>query len=343
MPDIGENTADEGQELDVPLLKRVIAVQTGVARLGMDFEAIADLVAREILGMTSADAAIVEMLEGDELVYLAASGSAADSVGLRLSLATSLSGVCVTQARTLYCEDAHSDPRVDRDACDRVGLRSMVVAPLIHRGTAVGVLKILSPRPTAFGWRDRKVLTYMAEVIAASIHTASRYAEDVLFRKATRDHLTGLANRALFHDRLEHGLEQAARHRDHLGLVCVDMDDLKALNDRHGHQAGDVALRTLAARLAAGARRSDTVARLGGDEFVIVLSPLQDRATGEEIVARMQASLRERLVIGGESQVLSASFGLALYPEDGISPDQLLEAADRAMHRAKRKRVRESR
>lgn len=88
MPDIGENTADEGQELDVPLLKRVIAVQTGVARLGMDFEAIADLVAREILGMTSADAAIVEMLEGDELVYLAASGSAADSVGLRLSLAS---------------------------------------------------------------------------------------------------------------------------------------------------------------------------------------------------------------------------------------------------------------
>lgn len=314
MPDIGENTADEGQELDVPLLKRVIAVQTGVARLGMDFEAIADLVAREILGMTSADAAIVEMLEGDELVYLAASGSAADSVGLRLSLATSLSGVCVTQARTLYCEDAHSDPRVDRDACDRVGLRSMVVAPLIHRGTAVGVLKILSPRPTAFDWRDRKVLTYMAEVIAASIHTASRYAEDVLFRKATRDHLTGLANRALFHDRLE-----------------------------HGHQAGDVALRTLAARLAAGARRSDTVARLGGDEFVIVLSPLQDRATGEEIVARMQTSLRERLVIGGESQVLSASFGLALYPEDGISADQLLEAADRAMYRAKRNRVRESR
>lgn len=314
VPDIGENTADEGQELDVPLLKRVIAVQTGVARLGMDFEAIADLVAREILGMTSADAAIVEMLEGDELVYLAASGSAADSVGLRLSLATSLSGVCVTQARTLYCEDAHSDPRVDRDACDRVGLRSMVVAPLIHRGTAVGVLKILSPRPTAFDWRDRKVLTYMAEVIAASIHTASRYAEDVLFRKATRDHLTGLANRALFHDRLE-----------------------------HGHQAGDVALRTLAARLAAGARRSDTVARLGGDEFVIVLSPLQDRATGEEIVARMQTSLRERLVIGGESQVLSASFGLALYPEDGISADQLLEAADRAMYRAKRNRVRESR
>ncbi|GAB3316275.1 diguanylate cyclase domain-containing protein [Haliea atlantica] len=342
MPGTGDEALNDERELDVSLLKRVIAVQTGVARLGVDFEAIATLVAREILGMTSADAAIVEMLEGDELVYLAASGSAASSVGLRLSLATSLSGVCVTQARTLYCEDAHSDPRVDREACDRVGLRSMVVAPLFHRGAAVGVLKILSSRPSAFGWRDRKVLTYMAEVIAASIHTASRYAEDALFRKATRDHLTGLANRALFHDRLEHGLEQAARHGDHLGLVYVDMDELKALNDRHGHQAGDIALRTLGARLVSCARRSDTVARLGGDEFAVVLSPLQDRSAGEEVVARMQASLEERMLIGGEPRRLRASFGLALYPEDGISPDQLLEAADRAMYRAKRKRVRES-
>lgn len=336
----GGDSATEGvrQELDVALLKRIIEVQTGVARLGVDFEAITDHVAKEILALTSADGAIVEMLEGNELVYLAASGTAADTVGLRLAISSSLSGACVTRSETLHCEDALLDPRVDREACERVGLRSMVVAPLVHRGAAVGVLKVLSTRPSAFTWRDQLVLSYMSDLIAASIHTASRYAADVLFHKATRDHLTGLANRALFYDRLALGLEQAARQGGKLGLLSVDMDGLKRLNDRHGHQAGDIALRTLAARLSSAARRSDTVARLGGDEFAVVLIPVQDRAAVQDIVARMQIALGDRMVIDGVPCSLGASFGHALYPDDGASVEQLLEVADRAMYQAKRER-----
>ena len=329
---------EDQRELDVDLLKRIIAVQTGVARLGVDFEAITEHVVNEIPGMTVADGAIIEMLEGEELVYLAASGTAADSVGLRLGIASSLSGACVREAKTLYCEDSWLDPRVDREACERVGLRSMLVTPLIHQGAAVGVLKVLSAKPAAFCWRDRLVLSYMSELLAASIHTASRYAEDVLFRKATRDHLTGLANRALFYDRLEQGLEQAARHGGKLGLLLMDMDGLKQLNDQFGHQAGDTALRTLAARLSSTARRSDTVARLGGDEFAAVLLPVQDGTAVQDIVSRMQAALAERLFIDGEPYRLRASIGHALYPDDGVSAEQLLAVADRAMYQVKRER-----
>lgn len=304
----------------------------------MDFEAITSHVAQEVLNMSPADGAIVEMLEGDELVYLAASGTASPTVGLRLQLESSLSGACILEARMLQCDDARTDQRVNREACEKVGVRSMIVNPLFHEGNAVGVLKVFSAGPSAFGWRDRLVLEYLSELIAASIYTASRYSQDALFRKATRDHLTGLANRALFHDRLRHAMEQAGRYKSHVAVLSVDMDGLKSLNDQHGHQAGDVALRTLASRLSAAARKSDTVARLGGDEFAVVLSPVEGRRAAQQIQVRMKRMLDEPLVIAGESHALSASFGLALYPDDGVGLEELLNVADRAMYRAKRER-----
>src|SRR5262249_49358422 len=152
--------------------------------------------------------------------------------------------------------------RVDREACRKVGLRSMIVVPLIHHGDAVGALKVFSPALAAFGDREIQLLGLMSELIAAAMYHATRFSADELFRQATRDSLTGLANRALLLDRLRHDIAKAKREGRRLGVVMLDMDGLKPINDHHGHRAGDAAIKEMAVRIAAQLRQSDTAARL---------------------------------------------------------------------------------
>lgn len=323
-------------QLEPERLERIIAVQTRVARLGMDFDAIISHVARETQALAGADGAVVELVEGDEMVYRAVTGIASHLHGLRLKRGSSLSGLCVANARVMKCEDSETDERVDRGACREVGLRSMLVMPLIHDGEAVGVLKVMWAAPAAFTDADTRILQYMAELIAAAMFNAARYSQDELFRRATRDHLTGLANRALFLDRLDHDIAQAQRESRPIGVLMVDMDGLKKLNDEHGHRVGDQALKALASRLAASLRQSDTVARLGGDEFAVILSPVADRECAEIVMQRLAEIVHEPMVMNGRRLALGASIGLAMYPDDADAPAGLVEYADHAMYREKR-------
>ncbi|MBD3619014.1 MAG: GGDEF domain-containing protein [Chromatiales bacterium] len=319
-------------------LERIIAAQAGVAKLGMDFEGIIAHVARESQAMTGADGAVVELLEDDEMVYAAVTGIADHLHGLRLKRDSSLSGLCVTDARVLYCDDSETDERVDREACRKVGLRSMIVVPLIHAGEAVGVLKVMSCEPSAFGAEDARILLYMSELIAAAMYNAERYSQDELFRRATTDELTGLANRALFHDRLRHAIGQARRDGRGFGVMVVDMDGLKQINDTHGHSVGDIALRTLATRLVDSLRQADTVARLGGDEFGVILTLVSDRDAAACVEADLTAEIEEPLEVAGQWLTLEASLGMALYPADGETSQALLEVADQRMYEQKRVR-----
>lgn len=232
------------------------------------------LVVHRTLALVDADGAAVELAEGDDMVYRAAAGMAGGCLGLRLQRQASLSGLCVAQGQALYCDDAELDPRTDRAACIRVGLRSMVVVPLRHQGETVGVLKAMSARTGHFDKRHVALLTLLSELVAASMYFATRYAPGELFHKATHDGLTDLPNRSLFLDRLRSSLAQGARDRQAFAVVILDMDGLKRINDTHGHRVGDAVLTEFARRLAAGVRQSDTAARLGGDEFALLLRPL---------------------------------------------------------------------
>jgi putative methionine-R-sulfoxide reductase with GAF domain len=208
-------------------LLAVIRIQNEIARSGLDLGDVMASVAQEAQALTGAAGAIVELVDGDEMVYRAVVGSADGQLGLRLSRTNSLSGRCVAETQALRCDDAESDPRVDREACLKVGLRSMVVVPLVHSDSAVGVLKVLSPAPAAFSEGDIKILSLMSDLIAAAMFHAARYGTDELFRRATRDGLTGLANRAFFFDRLRHCIAQARRKAHRLGILLLDMDGLK--------------------------------------------------------------------------------------------------------------------
>lgn len=150
-------------------LNEIITTQYKLTEAILDHEAFIMLVLDRITLLTKARGAVFELLEGDEMVYQAASGELSDHIGMRLKAAHSLSGMCITSGQVLSCNDAETDPRVDLATCRKVNARSMVAAPLIHAGTPVGVLKIMSPLPDAFSERDIQTLQLMAGLIGSAI------------------------------------------------------------------------------------------------------------------------------------------------------------------------------
>ncbi len=157
---------------------------------------------------------------------------------------------------------------------------------------------------------------------------------------AFHDALTGLPNRTLSADRLEHGLEQAKRHVRKLAVMFMDLNGFKAINDTHGHDAGDIVLRTVAARLKENTRGDDTVSRLGGDEFLYLMTEIQSeediRAVVEKIVCAISTPFDVVLPSGVINLCVHASIGIAVFPQDGATADALVSAADKAMYEAKR-------
>jgi len=153
-----------------------------------------------------------------------------------------------------------------------------------------------------------------------------------LQESAIVDPLTGLHNRAAFIDHLDHALRLAAREERRFGLLFIDVDNFKSVNDGHGHAIGDGLLREVARRIAETVRASDVAARLGGDEFVVLVDNGHDLAI---LGARLLAAMRHPYVIEDTPIVATVSIGYARYPDHGSTPDALLHAADVAMYRAK--------
>jgi len=157
--------------------------------------------------------------------------------------------------------------------------------------------------------------------------------------QATHDMLTGLPNRVLFHDRLRTAMQRAPRHGMAFALVLLDIDGFKGINDDHGHPAGDALLRAIAARLHAALRANDTVARLGGDEFALILEDVSDAVALLHRCQELGGELAAPYPLDGSrgpfvAQV-SASQGIALWSGDARSDEDLIQAADRALYKAK--------
>jgi diguanylate cyclase (GGDEF)-like protein len=152
---------------------------------------------------------------------------------------------------------------------------------------------------------------------------------------ATYDPLTGFANRSLFQDRLDQAVASARRNRLKLGILFLDLDRFKSVNDTLGHLAGDALLRLAAQRIATCLRKSDTGARLGGDEFAILLTNLADEIDTQRVAEKVLAALREPLPLKGREHHITASIGIATFPRDASTADELVKKADAAMYAAK--------
>lgn len=172
-------------------------------------------------------------------------------------------------------------------------------------------------------------------VTACEDLTSRKDSEKRIEYLAYYDTLTGLPNRVTLLDQLPRTLALAARENRQVGLLFLDLDNFKDVNDTQGHEFGDRFLKEVAGRLSICMRESDTLVRLGGDEFVIVLTSISDQAGACAAAQRVQATFSTPFVIGGQHFYSSASIGIALYPEDGKDVESLLRCADAAMYHAK--------
>ena len=213
-----------------------------------------------------------------------------------------------------------------------------------------GVSQVLDHHAAATGHLHEAVerLTALSQVLQGEIRErflidhqlAAAFEQEEGSRKAAlHDQLTGLSNRVLFYDRLEHGIAQATRHGWMLAVMFLDLNEFKSINDTHGHQAGDAVLKSIALRLMHTTRHEDTVSRHGGDEFLCLLTPLHEQKHIAMIATKILAAIEVPCEVSGRDGLVNlwvgGSIGISVFPKDGASAAELIRRADDAMYVAK--------
>ncbi|MGP0048849.1 MAG: putative bifunctional diguanylate cyclase/phosphodiesterase, partial [Solirubrobacteraceae bacterium] len=221
------------------------------------------------------------------------------------------------------------------------GLLAVFTFPLHHGDVGLGALDLYRNAPGPLSSDAMRTAQTLADVAAAYLINAQARADLQKASEQSRDAalhdaLTGLPNRTLLLERLEHALLRGRRSGKTSGVFFIDLDDFKAVNDSYGHLAGDEVLVAVAGRLSSVLRPGDTLARLYGDEFVILCEELDDSSQADAIAARARGVMAEPFVLAGVEVAMTASIGIALTGRDDASPEQLTHDADVAMYRTKR-------
>ena len=165
--------------------------------------------------------------------------------------------------------------------------------------------------------------------------TRLKYANEQVLHLAHHDPLTGLPNRILFYDRLNQAISKARRDKELVGVLFLDLDGFKLINDTFGHDAGDLLLQQVAARAVACVRDSDTVARMGGDEFTLILQNIGTPENINLVAKKIIDAIGTPFLLNGKERSISVSIGISLFPTLGETADQLIKMADTAMYLAK--------
>jgi diguanylate cyclase (GGDEF)-like protein len=242
-----------------------------------------------------------------------------------------VTGRSVAEARLVVVEDYPSMPDA-RAPWLRHGLQAAMAAPVHEDGRVIGSLLLSSFRPgRVFSRAEQDMLSSFAEHASLALTDARRV--DTMLHQALHDALTGLPNRALFTDRIQHALVQGRRRGTTCGVIFLDLDRFKTVNDSLGHGAGDELLVAVGRRLAGSLRSADTAARLGGDEFAVLLEDLGGVSEAVLVAERITAALSAPIVVSGREVYVKVSLGIAV---GGHEASELLRQADVAMYRAKR-------
>jgi diguanylate cyclase (GGDEF)-like protein len=279
---------------------------------------------------------IVELAEGGERVRLAAGAGAAVDAGQDLEALASedrlLTGWVLADEEPVVVWEWASERRFDAAALRARGIRSTAAAAIRGRAGAFGVLAVHSAAVGAFSAEDGQWLASMADLLASALDREDSEAR--MRHQSLHDALTGLPNRTLFYDRIEHAFARTQRSDSFVAVFLLDVDQFKTINDSLGHEAGDDLLIALSARLQHIVRGSDTVARLGGDEFV-VLCEVESEAEAVAVAERIADAWERPIPVAAGGEIfVSASIGITL-TQRPQSAETMLREADAAMYRAK--------
>jgi diguanylate cyclase (GGDEF)-like protein len=220
------------------------------------------------------------------------------------------------------------------------GAKSGAAFPLKVGGDIIGIMLFLSAERHTFTHEFAELLQRLADNVSFALENFDRadekhQADERIEYLASHDSLTGLPNREMFNGLLRHSINVARRHDQRFALLFIDLDRFKIINDSLGHDAGDMLLIEIANRLRGALRSGDVVARLGGDEFVVILGEASDRGDVERIAGVLLALLSEPMQLGGHECHITASIGIAMFPDNGSDAQTLTKSADMAMYLAK--------
>lgn len=258
-----------------------------------------------------------------------------DQPQIRWPVAETLASRAALTGRTFRSEDVRNEPLLrEHPAVARLHLRSIISAPFSVKAQQFALtFRSRYPRQRAFSVDDMEYLELLASFFGRLFLQRGQEAE--IQRLAFSDSLTGLANRASFRDHLQRQLARSARQKSRFCLFYIDLDGFKLVNDSHGHPAGDAVLAQVGERLLRAVRTEDIAGRLGGDEFGILAGTISEPAEAIALAQRLRTKLCEPFTVGQHSFAVTASIGIAFYPQDGADLESLVEHADAAAYFSK--------
>jgi diguanylate cyclase (GGDEF)-like protein len=333
-------------------LERSLAAAAGLAELA-HLLAIPPLDASSWQGALELTVGLVQGAQGGSVLLARDGGAFGFEAAMGFDL-ESLRAIVATPAepvdlpRSLRWDAPRPDDRFDAEAYARVqqaalpaAIRSTLSLPIAVVGRLGGYLDLVNfEGEDAFDDDDVRVAEAIAAQLGNALHRrmlerdlqAERERYELM---ASHDALTELPNRRLFQDRLHQALARARRRDRRVGVLFIDLDGFKGVNDRHGHGVGDEVLRAIGARLVAAVRGEDTVARIGGDEFGVLLADVNDAEDAAAVGGKLLVALSTPLTAAGTAVQLGASVGVSVFPDHGVDPDAVMRAADDAMVRVK--------
>ena len=312
-------------------INRISRLASEGGNLGVTINAMAE-VAQELI--PEGQCAILLLDEDRKVLRVAAGqGYQADVPYLEIPLGHGVTGRCAETGVPQLIHDLNEIP-ADQYIPGVPHARSEVAVPLLAEGRTIGVLNAESSHPGAFTQDHVQMLTMIGRQAAIVIRSAQLQHETR--RLAITDGLTGLYNRRHFSQQLDENLRRADRYDEPMALILLDVDLFKSVNDGFGHLAGDRALQAISNVLLVTVRESDLVARIGGEEFVVLLMRA-NQGLAMAVAERLRAGIESLELSEPTGQIvgLTASLGVAFFPDDGPDQQSMMHAADRALYQAK--------
>ena len=260
------------------------------------------------------------------------------SIGQTIAVEGSLSGLAITDCRPFVCEDLAKDERIEPalgSRLTRAGFKSVVSIPMVFEMQALGVINMVYRSPGAVAQDDLENLSTIGRTVALALVNARHVAR--LEHLAFHDMLTGLPNREGLHRRILEYAPSGLDDRRKMGLVLIDIDRFKEINDALGHHVGDRVLAQIGPRIeSALVERAPSVFRLAGDEFAVLFPDLEEGIESQALTRNLLSALAAPFEVAGMALEIEASAGISIFPDDALDGSELLRCADVAVNHAKR-------